>query len=292
MRHPTPTRPHRPQSGKFPENLPARAKLPPWVRYGALCIGLSLFSAAQGATTTHAFTEPGGATLAGEVLSVKNGEVAVRRADGKVFSLDVQSLTAEDRAYVATWKALPAPPPDPEATTDSDLEIKITVAAVESAEARAPATGQLVAKVNLLNRETELSFKGLKGTLVLIGEAPGAPRRLKVLAVQKFAGDLPAQGKYDFTGAPFAEAAASRRGGALEYHYNGYLFILQNAQNNIIMFRRVGTFPKTGTEALAMPAGAEFTAARAPSGRSRPTATAPGTGDFHSLTSVLPLPKT
>ncbi|HTB63196.1 MAG TPA: hypothetical protein VK737_06370, partial [Opitutales bacterium] len=147
-----------------------------------------------------------------------------------------------------------------------------------------------VAQVNLLNRESEKNFKGLQGTLVMIGEAPGIPRLLKVLAVQKFTCDLSALGKYDFAGAPFAETTASTRGGSLEYKYNGYLFILQNAQNNIIMFRRAGTFPRIGAEALAMPAGGEFTAPRSVlTGKLRPAPALPGKGNFQSLTSVLPL---
>ncbi|HTB62894.1 MAG TPA: hypothetical protein VK737_04830, partial [Opitutales bacterium] len=121
MRHPTPLFPVPLGNRTLSRFTHGKSKLPRWLRCVLLLAGCGAFSLTMAATAPHTFTDPTGKTIAGEILSVKNGEVVVRRTDGKAFSLDVQTLSAEDLGYVNAWRATPAVPQDAVATTDSDL---------------------------------------------------------------------------------------------------------------------------------------------------------------------------
>lgn len=222
-----------------------------------------------------------------QILSAKDVEVIVKRTDGKTFTLDVPTLNPVDRAYVQKWKATSSPPKASWATTDSDIEITVTLEPVANGD-KNPAPGSFVPKVTLYNRETQADFSGLKGTLVLVGQAANNPWKFKVLALEKFSGNVLAGSKYDFTGQACKDAAA--QGNQPAYHYRGYFLVLQNANDNVIQFRRAGPFAKTSTDVLKLQTGGTFLT-RPPTGavRARATANANRGQNWQAQTSILPL---
>jgi hypothetical protein len=218
-----------------------------------LAIGTANTSAAPAGSTP--------AAPAAEVLSVKNGEVVVRR-DGKTYSLDQSALTPAEQAAALAWKPATVQAQDGPATTDSDLEIKITVDSAITPATDSPTPAQVLPKVNLVNKETMVNFKGLQGTLILVGEQPIPGSRVKVLAVQKFSADLAATGNFDFAGPATAATTPSQRANLPAFQYQGYIFVLQNAEGNIIQFRSSGRFLRSGQQALKLKVGSLFTALR------------------------------
>jgi len=248
-----------------------------------ILLALLATSAAQG--KIHAFTGGQGESIPGELVAVRDGQVIVKRSDGKVFSIDESTLPPTDRVYVQKWQVSAGVPKDATATTESDIEITVALAPATATE-KNPTPDSYIPTVSLRNRETQENFKGLKGTLFLIGQAADNHEKFKVLAVEKFSGNLPAQGEYDFAGRPSKGTAA----GQTVYHYRGYLFVLQNAEDNIIQFRHFGPLVKTGSEALKLKAGAVFLV-RSPLSAARPRTTAsPAPKDlWGSQTSILPL---
>ena len=231
---------------------------------------------------THLFTESNGKTYPAEVISVKNGEVVVKRADGKAYSLEVQSLFAADQDSVRAWKPVGDGISDATATTESDIAVKITVEPVPVSASNTQGPFSIAPKVNLLNRETRVNFKGLKGTLILIAQQPNANGRFKVIAVQTFSADLAAGGQHDFNGAAVANSVKSLTQGSPDFHYVGYLFILQNADNNIIQFEHSGGFGKSAADALKLKIGDTF-----PSRRS--LGRTPARSGARAVPSALPL---
>ncbi len=235
---------------------PRTFRLPDWRKLwcGVMMAALGLTAQVHGAET-HSFTGNDGKPYDAEVLSVKDGTAIVKRADGKLYSLDLPTLSPADRAYLQAWKAPPSQRHDAIATTESEIEISVAVEPAPNAE-KSPASSSLIPKVSLQNRETQMNFKRLKGTLILLGQAANNSRRYKVLAVQNFTSDLAAGGKYDFSGEACAAAITDNR--SATWHYRGYIFVLQNAENNIIQFRHSGRFLRTGAEALKLQPGTVF----------------------------------
>ena len=203
---------------------------------------------------------------------MKNGEVVVRR-DGKTFSLDMQSLTPAERTAALAWKPSIVQVQDGVATTDSDIDIKITVEPVSAPPAEAGSATRVAAKVILQNKETLVNFKGLKGTLILLGEQPIPRTRVKVLAIQTFSADAAAGGQYDFAGPATDDSSPSQLPNLPAFQYKGYVFVLQGADNNIIQFRRSGPFLRSGQQALKLKVGSIFSPQRPLGNNSRRPAT-------------------
>jgi hypothetical protein len=219
-----------------------------------LILALStLLAAAPAQAQSHTFTDLNGQTFPAEVLAVKNGAAVLRRDNDKVYSVDLATLSPADQKFLAGWKAKAGAAQVVTATTDSDIAVKISVEAAKPGEAT-----QLVARVSLINQEECNDFKGLKGTLILIGRQADNANKFKVLAVETFSGDLPACGKFDFNGQPFNRTDAADPNQP-SHPYQGYVFVLQNSDGTIIQFYHSGSFVKDGAAALKLRAGMTFT---------------------------------
>ncbi len=145
-------------------------------------------------------------------------------------------------------------------------------------------------KVSLGNRESRANFKGLKGTLVLVAQASDNPQKFMVLAVQKLTCDLAALGKFDYPGQAFSATMAPARPGQPDWRYRGYMFVLQNAEGNIVQFHHSRGLFKSAAEVVKLEPGAVFFV-RLPLGRTR-TQPAPDPAaeeKWAPYTSVLPL---
>jgi hypothetical protein len=227
--------------------------LPAKARRGLLMTVAALLASTSAWAQQHTFTDVNGQTFSAQVLSVKNGEVVIRRGDGKVYSLELDTLSSADRKFVATWKANASNTTLATATTDSDIVIKVVVEPVNPGD-----VSLKIVKVTLVNQEDCLDFKGLKGTIILIGRQIDGADKYKVLALEKFSGDLPACGNYEYDGRPFDPTDAADDPTQPAYPYQGYLFVLQNSDGNIIQFKHSESFVKDGTEALKLRVGATF----------------------------------
>ncbi len=215
----------------------------------ALCVSLISSSACA---QSHTFTDLNGQTFPAQVLAVKNGEVIIRRDNGKVYSLDLVALSPADQKFLADWKAKAGDTQVAMATTDSDIAVKISVEDAKPGDAT-----QLAARVSLINQEDCYDFKGLKGTLILVGQRTDGASKYKVLAVEKFNGDVPACGKFDFNGQPFNPVDAADPNQP-SYPYKGYVFVLQTSNDNIIQFNHSGSFVKDAAAALKLRPGTTF----------------------------------
>lgn len=51
------------------------------------------------------FTDTAGRTLVAELKSATDDAVTVRRKDGRIFTIAMETLSEEDRSYVRTWRA-------------------------------------------------------------------------------------------------------------------------------------------------------------------------------------------
>jgi len=233
--------------------LPGNLALPAWVRRG-LILGLSaVLTSLPVRAQLHTFTDASSQTYSAQVLSAKNGEVVLRRGDGKVYSVEISTLSDADRQFLTTWKPSPLDAQVATANTESAISIKISVDA-----ARPRDKTQLAAKISLHNEEESTDFKGLKGTLILIGQPVDGSGKFKVLAMEKFSGDVPANGKFDFSGQSFDSTDAANDPTQPPYPYVGYLFVLQTNEGNIIQFQHSAPFVKDGLEALKLHIGTTF----------------------------------
>jgi hypothetical protein len=66
-----------------------------------LTLNIGLTAASRLAAETLTLTDKQGRALTAEVLSVDNGKVKIKRSDGQVFSLPVNSLVEDDQAKLA-----------------------------------------------------------------------------------------------------------------------------------------------------------------------------------------------
>ncbi|HVU36822.1 MAG TPA: hypothetical protein VHC95_00660 [Opitutales bacterium] len=263
---------------------------PVWRKRLAIILGLLAATVAVGAqekAPPHPFAGPRGETINAEILQVKDGDVVVKRTDGKVFALDLPLMNEADRVYVWQWRsAVLSQAKAASATTDSDIEMGVQLEPLLTG-GKAAEPGSFTPKVTLRNRETAANFSGLKCTLVLVGQSATRPARFKVLAAEQFPGELAAGATYVHTAAPFHEAAPGNA--ASQFAYRGYFIVLQNAEGNIIQLKRDGPFPKSGAEVLRMRPGAVFSTR--PTGRAFRLSSTPRTtnGNRPRQTSVLPL---
>ena len=70
------------------------------------------------------FTDNAGRKVEAELVAVESDKIRIRRADGQIFTLPLATLSAEDQAFAAQWKAkAPIAPAKPAATTkDAEAE--------------------------------------------------------------------------------------------------------------------------------------------------------------------------
>ncbi len=288
MQHPTPTCRPLLQAGLPPGFPPRPFWWPAGVRPG-LALGVVLLAASTAHGQTHSFTDSKGSAFSAEVLAVKNGEVIVKRPDGKSYSLDLKTMPVADQEFIRTWKPTAELPRDAVATTESDIEIKIIVEPAVARDTSARGPSLLAPRVRILNQETTQTFKGLKGTVLLIGQQPGPAGRFKVLAVQSFTVDLTAAGLREYAGGAVAETAASVLAGQPAYQYKGFLFVLQNSENNIIQFQHSDAFGKNAVDTLKLNVG-EIFLPRRPVGFNAPRVVgpSPSRGGRKTLPVALP----
>lgn len=72
---------------------------------------LSPFAPGQ-AQDLRSFTNQSGRTIQARVLRIDGAQVTIALADGREFSLPIDSLSAPDQAYLRTWKPAAAPTPN------------------------------------------------------------------------------------------------------------------------------------------------------------------------------------
>lgn len=287
MSTPPPADLHHPQAGIF-THLQFGRPLLQVLLFAALAItpamaATSAKATAKAKTVTHAFTGTRGEVLDAEVQTVKGVEVIIKRTDGKTFALDIPNLNPADRAYVKQWKATGQSVSAGPATAESDMAVTVTLEQVPT-ETKTAMAGSFLPRVTLVNRETTVAYQGMKGTLVLVGQSANSLWRFKVLAVEKFTGNIAAGEKFTFTGTACADAAP--QGSQPAYRYRGYLLVLQSADDNIIQFLHNGPFAKNAVDSLKLSPGNVFTV-RPPLGQIRSRATA--NANWRPETSVLPL---
>jgi hypothetical protein len=225
-------------------------------RAGALGCALGLAASAAQAQA-HGFTLLDGNTTIGELVAVHDGFVDIKNADGKTFQTDFYTFSAPDQVFIKAWAVTAYKPKDTTATADSAITASIsTDQALESA-----VTGSsilLLPKVVLLNQEPRQNFTGLKGTLILLGQDADGDGTYRVLRRDSFTTDLPALGKFDFSGKALPATDAGPVNSHANYKYKGYFFVLQNAQNETILFKSSDASLDSADAALKLNAGAVY----------------------------------
>jgi len=209
-------------------------------------------AATRGRSTSHTFTDSTGKTYDAQVLAIRNGEVNIRQNNGKVYSVDINTLSKADRDYLKIWSQGGNSPKDSVASSESAITVNVTV---EPASATKDSASLLTPKITLRNQDYSQNYKGLRGTLILLGQQSADPAHYKVLSVEKFSGNVPAQKKIDFTGKPLDKNPASATSSAPAYAYTGYLFVLQNSAEDIIQFQHSGIYIDSAADALKIKTG-------------------------------------
>lgn len=83
-----------------------------------LLLILTVFHLASLQADARTFTDTQGRKLEAEVVAVQQGQVRIRRADGKEFTLPVATFIPADQAYLQQWKPAAAPANAPAAKPD------------------------------------------------------------------------------------------------------------------------------------------------------------------------------
>lgn len=66
-------------------------------------LALLAMTTSPGRSAERTFTDTSGRTLVAELKSVDEDKITIRRSDGRVFTLALEKLSAEDRAHVQEW---------------------------------------------------------------------------------------------------------------------------------------------------------------------------------------------
>jgi len=76
-----------------------------WTWRGLIGLIVLVLGSGPGAEAqSRTFTDTTGRTLEAEIMDATESTVQVRRADGRVFAIVLETLSAEDRAHVAAWR--------------------------------------------------------------------------------------------------------------------------------------------------------------------------------------------
>lgn len=97
--------------GREPDRPPmhrAPVRFPAWKICACLWASAASLGTAPAATAAtagwHEFTDTSGRTLLGEIMEANDTTVRVRRDDGQVFDLPLETLSAADRTHVDAWR--------------------------------------------------------------------------------------------------------------------------------------------------------------------------------------------
>lgn len=170
------------------------------------------------------------------VESQDENSVTIRRKDGQIFrDVPVSSFSEADRAYIKKWrKAERARFDDADLKSSHRLEISVRRGVDDEHNSYGDIDDRIVLfepQVRIKNDEIRYSFKGVKGTLVIVGRGYLRDEEHVLLSRQDFSLDLPRKELASWGGTKFECRYDPDYGG---FDYGGYLVVLRNKAGEIV----------------------------------------------------------
>lgn len=195
------------------------------------------------AGTLHAddyrkFTSTDGKTIEARILDYdRNDGVDIELRDGTTFhNVPVSRFLSQDRAYMRDWKHRREEQTNSAASLMPDSKIVMTLKRSKDNDLNDkgdPDNREVDYEpgITFVNKEKNLSFRNLRGTLVIIGQSVLKSREYHILHREEFTVDyLPARGRTKWQGTPFTNVYDDypRNGSAFGADYEGYLIVLRD----------------------------------------------------------------
>lgn len=209
--------------------------------------------------TARTFKSPEGVAIEAEVVLVKDGNVTLRRSDGRRFTHPLSFFSPEDQAALAPGAAPAAPsvpatpspsttsatepprtaPPVPVSTRPYLMDVRVSSGKSDRlSQAEYFFDDRLLRlrfSVDITSRETTRELAGAKGTLIVLGKSVVDTRLYGVLGREEFSFDLSLRNPFHFDGKMITtEYDDKGTGSKYGYRYLGYVLVLQDASGAII----------------------------------------------------------
>ena len=204
-----------------------------------LTLLMVVFSLMSAAPEYRVFESTDGATIEAIVIEASVTTVTIQRKDGKEFkNVPLDRFSVNDRKYVREWREAKE-----KAIFDANLEfdsqVKITVLKGEDDDKNnyGDIDDRVVhfePTVIAESNEKELTFRDVKGTLVIIGKGVIEKDSHVILNKQDFTIDMIPRERTRWEGSKFQCRYDPDFGG---FEYEGYLVILRNKQGQPVIIK-------------------------------------------------------
>jgi hypothetical protein len=212
----------------------------------------------------RSFKSAEGVTVEAEVVLVKDGNVTLKRSDGRRFTHPLSFFSPEDQAALVPGAAPSAPatspaPQTPKATEPQRPATQPSVSArpysmdvrvssgksdrLSQAEFYDDRLLRLRFSVDITSRETTRELSGAKGTLIVLGKSVVDSRLYGVLGREEFPMELSIREPFHLDAktitTEYDDKGSSSKYG---YRYLGYVLVVQDASGAIV---RADASPET-----------------------------------------------
>lgn len=219
----------------------------------------SIVSLSASPLAARTFKSPEGAMIEAEVVLVKDGNVTLRRSDGRRFTHPLSFFLPEDQAALAPGATPATPsvpsaasasatatePPAPVSTRPYLMDVRVSSGKSDRLSQAEYYYDERVLRlrfsVDITSRETTRELAGAKGTLIVLGKSTVDSRLCGVLGREEFPFDLSIRKPVHFDGKTIT-AEYDDKGAKFGYRYLGYVLVLQDASGAII---RTDASPET-----------------------------------------------
>jgi len=189
------------------------------------------------------FTNQAGKTIEARITDFDPARerVSIEMKDGTHYKdIDISLFSGDDREYMGDWlEAKEAAKKDAPLRADSRVDITLKRGLDNDLNQGSDPDDRHVAyepSIIFENEELELSFKKIKGTLVIIGESVVKNGEYHILSREDFVlDDLPARTKVEWMGKPFVNIYDDNphNGSAHGADYAGYLVVLRDKADKV-----------------------------------------------------------
>lgn len=204
-----------------------------------IILGISSASAAD----LREFKDTEGNVIRAELLAMDGTDIQIRREDGRVFTFSINLLCPEDRDYARKWQQ------EQEVRKSSfgkhrdfdvfvGLERRDNLSEIEDYDDR---TQSFSPTVKIRNGDFLNPIKGIRGTLIVLGESVIDKDVKKVLLKESFQMDVPKSGEHEWRGKDIQNEYDDEDYAQYGYKYDGYIIILQNLEDDIVYFKASST---------------------------------------------------
>lgn len=183
------------------------------------------------------FKSTDGATIEAVVVEASFTSVTIRRKDGREFkNVSLDLFTSEDRRYVREWlKAQEKAVSDADLNFDSRVKITVQKGVDDDMNSYGDIDDRVIdfaPGVVVDSEEIELTYRNVKGTLVIVGRGVIEKDRYVVLDKQNLVMDMMPRERSRWEGDRFQCRYDPDYGG---FEYEGYLIVFRNKAGKVVL---------------------------------------------------------